>query len=112
MVVGSLGLRALWFPRGFRLFYFLGGRKVGETVGTSRQVDPTSHTAKRRHTVAKLIGSPPGYVGYDEESQLTDPAARSSRADKGVDKRWLGTKNEWSWYSIIIWYPIYSLIMC
>ena len=23
--------------------------------------------------MAKLIGSPPGYVGYDEESQLTDP---------------------------------------
>ena len=29
-----------------------------------------------RHTVAKLIGSPPGYVGYDEESQLTDPVSR------------------------------------
>ena len=29
-----------------------------------------------KHTVAKLIGSPPGYVGYDEESQLTDPAPR------------------------------------
>jgi len=29
-----------------------------------------------RHTVAKLIGSPPGYVGYDEESQLTDGIRR------------------------------------
>lgn len=29
-----------------------------------------------KHTVAKLIGSPPGYVGYDEESQLTDPVRR------------------------------------
>merc|ERR1712113_527278 len=29
-----------------------------------------------RHTVAKLIGSPPGYVGYDEESQLTDGVRR------------------------------------
>mmetsp|Transcript_12057 Transcript_12057/g.32556 ORF Transcript_12057/g.32556 Transcript_12057/m.32556 type:complete len:1068 (-) Transcript_12057:70-3273(-) len=25
-----------------------------------------------RHTMSKLIGSPPGYVGYGEESQLTD----------------------------------------
>merc|ERR1719230_1794294 len=29
-----------------------------------------------RHTVSKLIGSPPGYVGYDEESQLTDSIRR------------------------------------
>lgn len=29
-----------------------------------------------RHTVSKLIGSPPGYVGYDEESQLTDAIRR------------------------------------
>ena len=28
-----------------------------------------------KHTVAKLIGSAPGYVGNDEESQLTDPVA-------------------------------------
>ncbi|HOS43157.1 MAG TPA: ATP-dependent Clp protease ATP-binding subunit, partial [Armatimonadota bacterium] len=26
-----------------------------------------------RHTTARLIGSPPGYVGYDEEGQLTGP---------------------------------------
>ena len=24
-----------------------------------------------KHTVSKLIGSPPGYVGYDEGGQLT-----------------------------------------
>lgn len=29
-----------------------------------------------RHTVSKLIGSPPGYVGYDEQSQLTDSIRR------------------------------------
>ncbi|CAK0890907.1 unnamed protein product [Prorocentrum cordatum] len=29
-----------------------------------------------RHTVSKLIGSPPGYVGYDEDSQLTDGIRR------------------------------------
>lgn len=29
-----------------------------------------------RHTVSKLIGSPPGYVGYDEDGQLTDTIRR------------------------------------
>ena len=29
-----------------------------------------------RHTVAKLIGSPPGYVGYDEGGQLTETLRR------------------------------------
>ena len=29
-----------------------------------------------RHTVAKLIGSPPGYVGYDEGGQLTEKVRR------------------------------------
>merc|ERR1719375_660358 len=29
-----------------------------------------------RHTISKLIGSPPGYVGYDEDSQLTDGIRR------------------------------------
>ncbi|MBN1623252.1 MAG: ATP-dependent Clp protease ATP-binding subunit [Clostridia bacterium] len=30
-----------------------------------------------RHTVAKLIGSPPGYVGYDEGGQLTEKVRRT-----------------------------------
>mmetsp|Transcript_38468 Transcript_38468/g.71413 ORF Transcript_38468/g.71413 Transcript_38468/m.71413 type:complete len:958 (+) Transcript_38468:68-2941(+) len=30
-----------------------------------------------RHTVSKLIGSPPGYVGYNDESQLTDKVRRN-----------------------------------
>lgn len=25
-----------------------------------------------KHTVSKLIGSPPGYVGFDEGGQLTE----------------------------------------
>ncbi|MFV0392980.1 MAG: AAA family ATPase, partial [Coprobacillaceae bacterium] len=29
-----------------------------------------------RHTVSKLIGSPPGYVGYDEGGQLTERVRR------------------------------------
>merc|ERR1712115_110337 len=30
-----------------------------------------------KHTVAKLIGSPPGYVGYSEGGQLTDSKGRT-----------------------------------
>jgi ATP-dependent Clp protease ATP-binding subunit ClpB len=29
-----------------------------------------------QHSVAKLIGAPPGYVGYDEGGQLTDAVRR------------------------------------
>ena len=31
-----------------------------------------------KHTVARLIGSPPGYVGYDDGGQLTDTVRRKS----------------------------------
>src|SRR5206468_10521176 len=29
-----------------------------------------------RHAVARLIGAPPGYVGYEEGGQLTEPVRR------------------------------------
>ena len=29
-----------------------------------------------KHTVSKLIGSPPGYIGYDEGGQLTEKVRR------------------------------------
>jgi ATP-dependent Clp protease ATP-binding subunit ClpC len=29
-----------------------------------------------RHTVARLVGAPPGYVGYDEGGQLTEKVRR------------------------------------
>ena len=29
-----------------------------------------------KHTVSKLVGSPPGYVGYDEGGQLTEKVRR------------------------------------
>jgi ATP-dependent Clp protease ATP-binding subunit ClpC len=29
-----------------------------------------------RHTVSRLIGAPPGYVGYDEAGQLTEAVRR------------------------------------
>ena len=33
-----------------------------------------------RHTVAKLIGAPPGYIGYDEGGQLTESVRRKPYA--------------------------------
>lgn len=29
-----------------------------------------------KHSVSRLIGSPPGYVGYDEAGQLTEKVRR------------------------------------
>ena len=29
-----------------------------------------------KHSVSKIIGSPPGYVGYDEAGQLTEKVRR------------------------------------
>jgi len=29
-----------------------------------------------RHTVSRLVGAPPGYVGYDEAGQLTEALRR------------------------------------
>ena len=31
---------------------------------------------QERHTVSRLIGSPPGYIGYDEGGQLTEQVRR------------------------------------
>ncbi|MBQ5316545.1 MAG: AAA family ATPase [Oscillospiraceae bacterium] len=38
------------------------------------RIDMTEYMEK--HTVARLIGSPPGYVGYDEAGQLTEKVRR------------------------------------
>lgn len=31
---------------------------------------------QERHTVSRLVGAPPGYVGYDEGGQLTEAVRR------------------------------------
>jgi ATP-dependent Clp protease ATP-binding subunit ClpA len=36
-----------------------------------------------KHAVAKLIGAPPGYVGYDEGGQLTEQV-RQAATDNAV----------------------------
>ncbi len=64
-------------------FIFLGPTGVGKTELTKAlgqfmfnddkaiiRVDMSEYM--ERHSVSKLIGSPPGYVGYDESGQLTE----------------------------------------
>ncbi|MEI6280407.1 MAG: AAA family ATPase [bacterium] len=64
-------------------FIFLGPTGVGKTEltkvlskfmfnddGAIIRVDMSEYT--ERHSMSKLIGSPPGYVGYDEAGQLTE----------------------------------------
>jgi ATP-dependent Clp protease ATP-binding subunit ClpB len=68
-------------------FLFLGPTGVGKTE-TARslaeflfdderamiRVDMSEY--QERHAVSRLIGAPPGYVGYDEGGQLTEPVRR------------------------------------
>ena len=82
---GRVGLRDPKRPTGS--FLFLGPTGVGKT-DTCRalaeilfgsedamiRVDMSEYMEK--HSVSKIIGSPPGYVGYDEGGQLSDKIRR------------------------------------
>jgi ATP-dependent Clp protease ATP-binding subunit ClpC len=48
--------------------YFFGSEEAMVRLDMSEYME--------RHTVSKLIGSPPGYVGYDEGGQLTEAVRR------------------------------------
>lgn len=37
-----------------------------------------------KHSVARLIGAPPGYIGHDEGGHLTEAVRGRSRAHMGV----------------------------
>lgn len=82
---GRVGLRDPKRPTGS--FIFLGPTGVGKTelskaladilfgdVNAMIRVDMSEYMEK--HSVSKLIGSPPGYVGYDEGGQLTEKIRR------------------------------------
>ncbi len=68
-------------------FIFLGTTGVGKTElakalaeflfndeGSMVRIDLSEY--QERHTVSRLIGAPPGYVGYDEGGQLTEKIRR------------------------------------
>jgi ATP-dependent Clp protease ATP-binding subunit ClpC len=70
-------------------FLFLGPTGVGKTElvrGLSQFMFGSEDAMIRldmsefmeRHTVARLVGAPPGYVGYEEGGQLTDAVRRRS----------------------------------
>ena len=68
-------------------FIFVGPTGVGKTELVKRLSDDLFDSVDslirldmseymEKHTVSKLIGSPPGYVGYDEAGQLTEKIRR------------------------------------
>jgi len=82
---GRAGLKDPRRPVGS--FIFLGPTGVGKTElakalaqflfddeDTLIRIDMSEYTEK--HTVSRLIGAPPGYVGYDEAGQLTEAVRR------------------------------------
>ncbi|MCM3512685.1 ATP-dependent chaperone ClpB [Carnobacterium inhibens] len=69
-------------------FLFLGPTGVGKTelakALADNLFDSQDHMVRidmseymEKHTVSRLIGAPPGYVGYDEGGQLTEAVRRS-----------------------------------
>ncbi|SDB32802.1 ATP-dependent Clp protease ATP-binding subunit ClpC [Pseudobutyrivibrio sp. YE44] len=83
---GRVGLKEKGRPIGS--FLFLGPTGVGKTeiskalaeavFGTENsmiRVDMSEYMEK--HSVSKMIGSPPGYVGYDEGGQLSEKVRRN-----------------------------------
>ena len=71
------------------VFLFLGPTGVGKTYlvralaefmfGSEESIIRLDMSEfMERHTVARLVGAPPGYVGYDEGGQLTEAVRRKS----------------------------------
>ena len=65
------------------VFLFLGPTGVGKTELAKALADQLFNQEEalirldmseymEKHTVSKLIGSPPGYIGYEEGGQLTE----------------------------------------
>src|SRR5262249_40972665 len=79
------GLCAPYLPIGS--FLFLGPTGVGKTElartlaealfgDEDRMVRLDMSEYQERHTVSRLVGAPPGYVGYEEAGQLTEAIRR------------------------------------
>ena len=72
-------------------FIFVGSTGVGKTELVKRLAEDLFHSQDalirldmsefmEKHSVSRLIGSPPGYVGYDEAGQLTEKIRRKPYA--------------------------------
>ena len=72
-------------------FIFVGATGVGKTELVKRLADELFESVEslirldmseymEKHSVSKIIGSPPGYVGYDEAGQLTEKIRRKPYA--------------------------------
>lgn len=83
--IARAGLKAQNRPIGS--FIFLGPTGVGKTLLAKAlaeflfdsesaiiRIDMSEY--QERHTVSRLIGAPPGYIGYEEGGQLTEPIRR------------------------------------
>ena len=68
-------------------FIFVGSTGVGKTELVKRLAEDLFHAQEslirldmsefmEKHSVSRIIGSPPGYVGYDEAGQLTEKIRR------------------------------------
>ncbi|TCO09094.1 ATP-dependent chaperone ClpB [Natronoflexus pectinivorans] len=79
------GLQDAWRPIGS--FIFMGSTGVGKTElakalagflfddeNLMTRIDMSEY--QERHSVSRLVGAPPGYVGYDEGGQLTEAVRR------------------------------------
>ena len=68
-------------------FIFVGSTGVGKTELVKQLADDLFHAPEslirldmsefmEKHSVSRIVGSPPGYVGYDEAGQLTEKSRR------------------------------------
>ena len=84
---GRAGLKNPRRPTG--IFMFLGPTGVGKTLLVRKlaeflfgsedaliRIDMSEFM--ERHSVARLVGAPPGYIGYDDGGQLTEAVRRKS----------------------------------
>jgi len=85
LIRARLGLRSKKRPMGS--FLFLGPTGVGKTelarvlaevvFGPSGLIKLDMSDFSERHTVSRLVGAPPGYIGYSEGGELTEKIAKN-----------------------------------
>lgn len=82
---GRMGLKDATRPTG--VFLFMGPTGVGKTELAKAlaefMFDDPSHMIRldmseyeERHSISRMIGAPPGYIGYDDAGQLTEAVRR------------------------------------